>query len=86
MEVQRAGLERAMSTLKEDRDPSRTAANAATVADKMTSKLLALTGRPTSIREDRNLNEIMRSLVAKGIIQMPEEPAQIEAAPVESDE
>jgi hypothetical protein len=55
-----------------DQDPSRTAANLATVADKTTGKMLALSGRPTSIREDRNLNEIMRSLVAKGVLQLPE--------------
>ena len=75
VDVQRKGLEKAMEALEgnRDRDPSRTAANSATVADKMTGKLLALTGRPTSIREDRNLNEILRSLAAKGVIDIPKD-------------
>ena len=81
VEVQRKALDRALERLdsKEDSDPARTAANAATVADKMTGKLLALTGRPTSIREDRNLHEIMRSLAAKGILKLPDQPPEIEA-------
>jgi hypothetical protein len=71
---ERKAIERAIEGLDAgtDRDPSRTAANLATVMDKNTTKLLALTGRPTSIREDRNLNEVMRSLVARGILQLPE--------------
>lgn len=75
VEVQRKALDRAMENLEgnNDKDPSRTAANAATVADKMTGKLLALTGRPTSIREDRNLEEILRSLAAKRVISLPEQ-------------
>ena len=74
VEVQRKALDRAMYELScnNDRDPARTAANAARVAQSMTDKMLALSGRPTSIREDRNLQEIMRSLVAKGILQLPE--------------
>lgn len=74
VEVQRLGLERAHERLEanKDQDPSRTAANASTVADKMTRNLLALSGRPTSIREDRNAEEIIRSLMAKGILALPE--------------
>ena len=73
VEVERLALEKAKTRLKagDDMDPSRTAANSATVADKMSSKLLALTGRPTSIREDRSAEEIIRRLVQSGIIALP---------------
>lgn len=73
VEVQRLALDKALERLKkgEDHDPSRTAANTATVADKMTAKMLALSGRPTSIREDRNVGEILRSLAAKGVLHLP---------------
>ena len=78
VEVQRTGLEKAKSRLEDgkDQDPARTAANAATVADKMTRNMLSLSGRPTSIREDRNLNEVLRSLAAKGIIDLPPDSVQ----------
>lgn len=76
VDVQLLALEKAHDRLTDgkDQDPSRTAANAATVADKMTGKLLALTGRPTSIREDRNLEEILRGLVAKKVLELPSAP------------
>jgi hypothetical protein len=85
VDVQRLALDKATTRLErgDDGDPGRTAANAARVAQAMTDKMLSLSGRPTSIREDRNLNEIMRSLVAKGILQMPDEPAELPAAVVE---
>lgn len=78
VEVQALALEKAHGRLRAgtDNDPSRTAANAATVADKMTGKLLAITGRPTSIREDRNVDQLLRSLTAMGVLQPP--PEQIE--------
>ena len=90
VEVQREALDQALTRLKggKDQDPSRTAANAATVADKMTRNTLALSGRPTSIREDRNLNEVLRSLAAKGIIDLPPEdvhealPAEVPGGPI----
>lgn len=80
VEVQRLGLEKAQHMLlsNDDRDPSRTAANAARVAQSMTDKMLSLSGRPTSIREDRNAEEIIRSLAAKGIIQIPETAVVVE--------
>ena len=82
VEVQRLGLEKAQQRLLsgDDTDPSRTAANAARVAQSMTDKMLSLSGRPTSIREDRNLEEILRSLVAKGVVHLPEE-AVVEEPP-----
>ena len=75
MDVQRVALEKTKVRLDagEDNDPARSAANAATVAQKMTDKLLSLTGRPTQITETRNLDEILRSLAARKIIQIPEE-------------
>lgn len=74
----REGVARAREQLEKnaDRDPSRTAANLATVADKMTRDSLTLQGRPTSIREDRNVEEIIRSLVAKKVLALPEGEAE----------
>lgn len=80
--MQKAVL-KAMEGLKDDKDPSKTAANLATVADKTTRNMLGLEGRPTSITETRNVNEILRSWAERGIVQFtdaPEEPEQIEEA------
>lgn len=60
-----------------DNDPARTAANLAMVARSATDKRLALQGRPTQIHETRDLGAILRSLAAKGVISVPDEPAQI---------
>jgi uncharacterized protein YeaO (DUF488 family) len=82
VELQLLAIQKAKDKLHTDNDPSRTAANAATVADKMTGKLLAITGRPTSIREDRNVDQLLRSLTAMGVLQPPPEPPEItEAVP-----
>ena len=74
LQGERMAVEKAMARLElnKDEDPGRTAANLARVAQSNTDKMLSLSGRPTSIREDRNLEEIMRSLAAKGVIQLPE--------------
>jgi hypothetical protein len=64
-----------------DEDPARTAANLTTVAQKSTDKRLSLQGRPTQIIENRNVEELFRSLAAMGVLKLPEavdEPAQIE--------
>jgi hypothetical protein len=66
-----------------DLDPARTASNLAKVATNMTDKMLSLSGRPTSIREDRNVEEILRSLAAKGIIELPSEDVQEELPAIE---
>src|SRR5581483_6033768 len=62
-----------------DDDPGRTAANLSRVAQSATDKRRSRQGTPTQITETRNLGEILRSLAAKGIVQLPDEPAQIEA-------
>jgi len=68
-----------------DPDPARTAANLASMAQRLTDKRLALQGRPQRILETRNETEILRSLLAKGVLKMPDlpdlpdEPKQIEA-------
>src|SRR5581483_2942115 len=82
VEVQRLAVEKARERLEagRDDDPARSAASLARVAQSNTDKLLSLTGRPTQITENRNVNEILRSLVAKGVLALPEEPAQIEAS------
>lgn len=74
VEVEREALEYMREYMKsgKERDPSRAAANAATVAAKMTDKVMSLTGRPTQIVETRNTEEILRSLAAKGVFQLPE--------------
>lgn len=74
VEVERLALEKTVAGLVsgEERDPSRAAANAARVAQSSTDKLLSITGRPTQITETRGLQEILRSLAAKGVLQLPE--------------
>lgn len=49
-------------------DPARTARDLADVIAKSVDKRLALEGRPTRITEHRDVDEIVRSLEAKGII------------------
>lgn len=61
----------------QDDDPGRTAANLARVAQSATDKRLSLQGRPTQITENRNLGEILRSLAAKGIIEIPDEVPEL---------
>jgi hypothetical protein len=80
IEVQRVAVEKARERLEANRDddPARSAANLARVASANTDKLLSLTGRPTQITESRNVNEILRSLVAKGVLALPDAPTQIE--------
>lgn len=81
LEAEGLAIEKARDRLHagRDEDPGRTAANLARVAQANTDKMLSLSGRPTSIREDRNVEEILRSLAAKGVIQLPEPPVEIEA-------
>lgn len=67
----------------QDDDPARTAANLARVAQASTDKRLALQGRPTQITENRNVTEMVRSLVARGVLALPEETETTEAEAVE---
>lgn len=78
-EVAMLAVEAARGRLEsgKDEDPGRTAANLARVAQSATDKRLSLQGRPTQIVENRNIGEILRSLAAKGIIEIPDEPAQL---------
>lgn len=75
MEIQRLALDKTYERLVSGRDddPSKTAANVSRVVQTNVDKMLAVSGRPTSIREDRNLGEVLRSLAAKGIIELPPE-------------
>jgi hypothetical protein len=79
VDVQSLALEKAIERLEtgKDKDPSRTAVNAATVADKMTTKMLSLSGRPTQIHETRNPLEIMRSLAALGVVKIDIPDAEV---------
>ena len=74
VEVSQLGLERARENLEEkkDPDPARTAMYASNTAKSSIDRMLALSGRPTRIVEDRSLNEILRSLAAKGVLELPE--------------
>ena len=92
VEAQRVAISEAHKLLEsgDDKDPSRTAANLSRVVQTNVDKMLAVSGRPTSIREDRSLDEILRALTAKGIIELPpedvteEEPPELEEGSNES--
>lgn len=75
MAVERIALDKAQIALLsgDEKDPARAAANIARVGQTATDKLLALTGRPTQITETRNLDEILRSLAARGVLEIPAE-------------
>lgn len=78
----RLALEKEIERLEkgEEPDPARAAANMARVSQSSTDKLMTLTQRPTTITENRNMGEILRSLVAGGYVSLPdEEHPQIEA-------
>lgn len=70
------GVDRAIELLDagKDRDPARTAANLASVADKMTGKMLAVTGRPSAgpQLDDRTIEQRLRKLAQMGVIKIPE--------------
>lgn len=72
---QRLAIEKATEALEKgwEKDPARAAASLARVSQSATDKLMTLTARPTQITETRNLPEILRSLAAKGVIQIPQE-------------
>ena len=84
VEVERLALEKTRERLEagKERDPSRAAANLAMVAAKSTDKLMTLTARPTQITENRDATEILRSLVARGVLTLPDEepPKEIEGS------
>lgn len=72
----------------QDRDPARSAANLATVADKTLRNYSLLEGKPTVIRENRGLSEAMRALIDMGVL-IPHARPEIEAEqaqPIEEDE
>lgn len=79
-EAMQEAVKKAIDRLEagEDPDPAKTAANLATVQDKSTRTMLTLEQRPTSITENRNVNELIRTLAATGIIELPAESAELE--------
>jgi hypothetical protein len=83
-------IEKAIERLEngKDDDPARTAANLSTVADKNTRNMLLVDGRPTSIKkDDRDVMETVRSLIAMGVIEPPRalEPGS-ETEPADADD
>lgn len=84
--AQRLAIEKAHERLENDDsdDPARDAAALSRVVQTNTDKMLALSGRPTSIRQDlRNPEEILRGLIAKfpGLIELPPEDVTEEDGP-----
>ena len=77
-QTQRLAVERAHERLEagEDQDPAKSAANLAKVAQSNVDKLMTLTNRPQQITETRNIQELVRSLAALGLIRVPDEPQQ----------
>lgn len=73
VEAERLAIEKATARLRkgEDQDPGRTAANLSRVAQSSTDKLMTVTSRPTQITETRGAQEIVRSLMSRGIIRLP---------------
>jgi hypothetical protein len=62
-----------------DRDPARSAANLAMVADKTLRDYSLLEGKPTEIRENRGLADVMRALVDMGVL-VPHAQPELEAS------
>lgn len=80
VEATQLAAERAVERLKanKDDDPGRTASNLSMAGSRMMDKRLSHLGRPTRITENRDATEILRSLVATGVLVAPEEPKQLE--------
>ena len=70
VEATEIGVQVAVKRLKagKDKDPSRSAANLATVADKALRDYSLLEGKPTSIQEQRGLADAMRALIDMGVL------------------
>lgn len=81
IDVTRLAVEKAETKLKagKDEDPAKSAASLARVSQSMIEKRLTLQGRPTRITETIDVEARVRKLVAMGVLQLPEEQAQIEA-------
>jgi hypothetical protein len=81
MQAERLAIQKAKEQLEagEEKDPARAAANLARVAQSSVDKLMTISGRPTVITEQRNVEEILRGLVARGVLKAPD-PPQLEAA------
>lgn len=78
--VERKAIELAERKLDNgtDYDPAKTAVSMSRIKATATDRLLTLTGRPQSIVEHRRAEEIMRSLAAKGVIELaPEDVEEI---------
>ena len=78
-DVQMLAIEKAEAALEanQDRQPAQTAANLSKVTQVATDKLQLLTGKPTSITDHRDATEILRGLVARGVLKLADEPQQI---------
>jgi len=80
--VERKAIELAERKLDNgtDYDPAKTAVAMSRIKATATDRLLTLTGRPQTIVEHRRAEEIMRSLAAKGVIELaPEDVVELPA-------
>ena len=87
IEATELGVKVAAETLRDgkDRDPARSAANLAMVADKTLRDYSLLEGKPTVIRENRGLADVMRTLIDMGVLIPHSQPEIEEAVEVEAD-
>jgi hypothetical protein len=72
--VQMIALDQAKQRLLagKEEDPARAAANLSRVMQVSTDRMLLLSGRPTQISESRDVAEILRGLVAIGVLEPPD--------------
>jgi hypothetical protein len=67
--VERLAIEKTVDALEGGRlDPSQVAVNMSKIKQSNIDKLLALTGRPNQIVENRSATDILRALEAKGVL------------------
>lgn len=72
LEYEELALEKTFKRLEagKDEDPSRTAANLATVADKNARNMLSISGRPTNPTSQPDIASSLRALQALGLVKL----------------
>lgn len=84
-EVQLLALTKAKMRLEmgKDPDPAKTASFASRAGASAVDKLMTLTNRPEKIVEQRDVNEVLRSLAARKIIKMIPQEVPVDSTAVE---
>lgn len=82
-EAERLAIEKAYRRLAadDDHDPAKSAQYLSKVKENNVNKMLALSGRPEKVTEQRNVNQILRSLNQLGIRLVPDGHAIEEGKP-----